>query len=203
MCVLEEYQMFERGKREDGLDEGTDYKSAVTLRSPESASSAKAPSRSDNCAVIGRSIQINGDVHGNEDLRIEGDVSGTVELRNSNLTIGKEGKVRADIYAKSIMVDGTTEGDIYASERIVVHVSANVRGNITAPKVGIEEGAKFKGSIEMDQGAVDKALGKAGMQAAVKSVADSAPARSVDTRTPQKNVVKEAASNANPSAGVR
>jgi cytoskeletal protein CcmA (bactofilin family) len=203
MCVLEEYQMFERGKREDGLDEGADFKSATTLRSPESASSGKSPGRSDNCAVIGRSIQINGDVHGNEDLRIEGDVSGTVELRNSNLTIGKEGKVRADIYAKSIMVDGTTEGDIYASERIVVHVSANVRGNITAPKVGIEEGAKFKGSIEMDQGAVDKALGKAGMQGAVKSVADSAPGKPVDTRAAQKNVVKEAASSVNPSAGVR
>ncbi len=194
--------MFERGKREDGLDEGADFKSAATLRSPESAS-PKAATRSDEWAVIGRSIQINGDVRGNEDLRIEGDVSGTVELRNSNLTIGKEGKVRADIYAKSIMVDGTTEGDIYASERIVVHVSANVRGNITAPKVGIEEGAKFKGSIEMDQGAVDKALGKAGLQAAVKPVTDSTTGKSVDTRAAQKNVVKEAASSANPSAGVR
>jgi cytoskeletal protein CcmA (bactofilin family) len=193
--------MFERGKREDGFDEGADLRPAATLRSPESAS-AKAPGRSDNCAVIGRSIQINGDVHGNEDLRIEGDVSGTVQLRNSNLTIGKEGKVRADIYAKSIMVDGTTEGDIYASERIVVHVSANVRGNITAPRVGIEEGAKFKGSIEMDQGAVDKALGKAGMQGAVKPVTDSTPARSVETKAAPKNVVKEAASSVNP-AGVR
>lgn len=193
--------MFERGKREEGFDEGAELRPAATLRNPESAST-KAPGRSDNCAVIGRSIQINGDVHGNEDLRIEGDVSGTVQLRNSNLTIGKEGKVRADIYAKSIMVDGTTEGDIYASERIVVHVSANVRGNITAPRVGIEEGAKFKGSIEMDQGAVDKALGKAGMQGAVKPIADSVPGRSVETKVAQKNVVKEATSGVGP-AGVR
>ena len=193
--------MFERGKREDGFDEGADLRPAATLRSPESAS-PKTAGRNDEWAVIGRSIQINGDVRGNEDLRIEGDVSGTVELRNNNLTIGKEGKVRADIYAKSIMVDGTTEGDIYASERIVVHLSANVRGNITAPKVGIEEGAKFKGSIEMDQGAVDKALGKAGMQAAVKAVADSAPGRSVETKAAPKNVVKEATSSVNP-AGVR
>lgn len=194
--------MFERGKREDGLDEGADLRSAATLRSPESAS-PKSAGRSDNCAVIGRSIQINGDVRGNEDLRIEGDVSGTVELRNSNLTIGKEGKVRADVYAKSITVDGTTEGDIYASERIVVHVSANVRGNITAPRVGLEEGAKFKGSIEMDQGAVDKALGKAGMQGAVKPVVDSSPGKSVDTKAVPKNVVKEATSGVNPPAGVR
>jgi cytoskeletal protein CcmA (bactofilin family) len=202
MCVLEEDEMFERGKREEGFDDGADLRPAAALRGPDTAS-PKAASRTGECAVIGRSIQINGDVHGNEDLRIEGDVSGTVELRNSNLTIGKEGKVRADIYAKSIVVDGTTEGDIYASERIVVHVSANVRGNITAPKVGIEEGAKFKGSIEMDQGAVDKALGKAGMQGVVKPVADSTSGKAVDTKAAQKHVAKEAIPGVNPSAGVR
>jgi cytoskeletal protein CcmA (bactofilin family) len=202
MCVLEENEMFERGKREEGFDDGADSRPAATLRSPESAS-PKSATRSEEWAVIGRSIQINGDVRGNEDLRIEGDVSGTVELRNNNLTIGKEGKVRADIYAKSIMVDGTTEGDIYASERIVVHLSANVRGNITAPKVGIEEGAKFKGSIEMDQSAVDKALGKAGMQPAVKAVTDSVPGKTADTRAVHKNVAKETTSAVNPPAGVR
>ena len=124
-------------------------------------------------------------------------------MRNSNLTIGKEGKVRADVYAKSITVDGTTEGDLYASERVIVHVNANARGNITAPKVAIEEGARFKGSIEMDQAAIDKALGKAGMQAAVKPVADSSAGKAGDTRTAPKNVVKEAGAGVGPSAGVR
>ena len=97
--------MFERGKREDGTDERTELAASTASRGSDS-SIPKAGNRGNEWAVIGRSIQINGDVRGNEDLRIEGDVSGTVELRNSNLTIGKEGKVRADVYAKSITVDG-------------------------------------------------------------------------------------------------
>lgn len=193
--------MFERGKKEDDQDTAADFKPTASSRSVESAST-RAASRSGECAVIGRSIEINGDVRGNEDLRIEGDVSGTVELRNSNLTIGKEGKVRADVYAKSITVDGTTEGDLYASERVIVHVNANARGNITAPKVGIEEGAKFKGTIDMDQAAVEKALSKANMQAALP-IGERAPAKSADVKVAPKTVARESTSNVNPSAGVR
>jgi cytoskeletal protein CcmA (bactofilin family) len=176
--------MFERGKKEDGMDDASDFRPAAPQRSQ--APATPKPAQNGECAVIGRSIQINGDVRGDEDLRIEGDISGTVHLKNSNLTIGKEGKVRADVYARSITVYGTTEGDLYATERINVHINAQVRGNITAPKVGIEEGAKFKGSIEMDQDAVDKALGKASMQGADAKV------------TPAK-VMKEATSLNRPS----
>ena len=87
-------------------------------------------------------------------------MSGTVELKNSALTIGKEGKVKAGVYAKSIAVDGETKGDLYATERVTVHANARVQGNIIAPRVSIVEGAHFKGSIEMDPAAVEKALGK-------------------------------------------
>lgn len=198
--------MFERGKKDDGADEAADFRSAAAQRNADQ-SRGGAASPNGECAVIGRSIEINGDVRGNEDLRIEGDVSGTVELRNNNLTIGKEGKVRADVYAKSITVDGTTEGDLYASERIVVHISAHVRGNIAAPKVGIEEGAKFKGSIEMDQEAVEKALGKANMKAAPKPGSERSAARPAESKIAQKDLVKEAASGAasgiGPQAGAR
>jgi cytoskeletal protein CcmA (bactofilin family) len=110
-------------------------------------------------AIIGRSIQIHGDVKGDEDLMIEGDVTGTVQLNNHALTIGKEGKVKADIHARSISVDGTTDGDLFASESIAIRGTANVRGNLLAPRISLEEGARFKGSVEMDQEAVDKALG--------------------------------------------
>jgi cytoskeletal protein CcmA (bactofilin family) len=177
--------MFERGKRDEGPDERADFSSAPPQRSQAPAS--PKPAKNGECAVIGRSIQINGDVRGDEDLRIEGDISGTVQLKNSNLTIGTEGKVRADVYARSITVYGTTEGDLYATERVNVHINAQVRGNITAPKVGIEEGAKFKGSIEMDQDAVDQALGKANMQGAA-SHAHKAP----DNKGATPKVVKEA-----------
>ena len=117
--------MFERAKKGDEASESPDKsrpesdKSFGTLRS-------KATSRNNEMAVIGSSIQINGDLRGDEDLRIEGKVSGTVELKNSVLTIGKEGKVKADVYAKSIAVDGETKGDLYATERVSVAVGGHV-----------------------------------------------------------------------------
>lgn len=194
--------MFERGKRDEAADQETGTRSTEPHRSYESAS-AKPADRKGECAVIGRSIQIEGAVRGNEDLRIEGDVSGTVELKDSSLTIGREGKVRADVYAKSIIVDGTTEGDLYATDRIVVHVNAQVRGNITAPKVGVEEGAKFKGSIEMDQDAVEKAFNKANLQAGTQLVPDRQPGKSTEVRTAPRPGNKEAGPTVGPAAGVK
>ena len=194
--------MFERGKKEDGLSEGPEIRPAGAERS-HAVAAPRAVSSGGGCAVIGRSIRINGDVCGDEDLRIEGDISGTVQLKNSNLTIGKEGKVRADVYAKSIIVDGTTEGDLYATELVSVHVNAQVRGNITAPKVGIEEGARFKGSIEMDQDAVDNALGKATPQSVGQKTADRQPDKAADVRVAPTKAVKETSSSLNPPAGVR
>jgi len=147
--------MFELGKKDAEGDRG------ARADKPMTAETSAAPARrSGSGAIIGRSIQINGDVKGDEDLLIEGDVNGTVELKNHALTVGKEGKVKADIYARSITVDGTTEGDLFASERIAIRSAANVRGNLLAPRVSLEDGARFKGAVEMDQEAVDKALGK-------------------------------------------
>lgn len=191
--------MFERGKKDEGFDAGAEPRPTETRQSAQPAR-PRASGGDGGSAVIGRSIEIIGDVRGNEDLRIEGDVSGTVELRNSNLTIGKEGKIRADVFAKSIVVDGTTEGDLYASDRIVVHVSADVRGNITAPKIGIEEGAKFKGSIEMDQEAVEKALGKMNKQSAAKPAPDRQNGKSGEAKIGVKPVT-ESAATATPQPG--
>ena len=151
--------MFERAGKDNKTVESQNPKDRKTDSGFGSVRSGST-SRTGDAAVIGRSIQINGDLRGGEDLRIEGDVSGTVELRDNVLTIGKEGKVKADVYARSIAVDGETKGDLYATERVSVHVNARVQGNIVAPTVCIEEGAHFKGSIEMDPAAVDKALGK-------------------------------------------
>ena len=191
--------MFERAAKDNNVADSQNTKDAVTDRADRSVRSPTT-SRGGDAAVIGRSIQINGDLRGGEDLRIEGDVSGTVELRNNALTIGKEGKVKADVYARSISVDGETKGDLYATERVSVNVNARVQGNIIAPKVGIEEGAHFKGSIEMDPAAVEKALGKsqpeaAGKPAASKSNSDAA------ARARPKNTAKGADAGQNaPSA---
>jgi cytoskeletal protein CcmA (bactofilin family) len=148
--------MFERGKK-DGTDSGF----GSDMGSGESTDLGRSTTASGrDAAVIGRSIHINGDLRGEEDLRIEGDVNGTIQLKNNSLTIGREGRIHADIYAKSIIVDGLVEGDLYGAERVGIRKNAQVQGNITAPRVSLEEGAKFKGSIEMDSEAVEAALGK-------------------------------------------
>ena len=141
--------MFEIGKK--GTPEAGPRPDVSPTRTESSPprSSASAPSSRD-AAVIGPSIHIDGDVRGEEDLLIEGEVSGTVQLKNNSLTIGPQGKVRADVYAHSIYVDGYLEGDAYGSERVNVRKSATVKGNITSPRVSLEDGAKFKGAIEMD-----------------------------------------------------
>jgi len=191
--------MFERGKKDDDSIELQDVnrtKSEKTFGSLRS----KAAGREGGAAVIGRSIQINGDLRGDEDLRIEGDVSGTVELKNSALTIGKEGKVKAGVYAKSIVVDGETRGDLYATELVSVHANARVQGNIIAPKVRIEEGAQFKGSIEMDPAAIEKALGKTTASGTGRSVAQNMSGNAADTKAVPKKPANDASSNVNPSA---
>ncbi|MGW8370000.1 MAG: bactofilin family protein [Gammaproteobacteria bacterium] len=177
--------MFELGKKEGSSAQAHDFSSQepqpARTASQSDHSNVSRRSGSSQVAVIGRSIQINGDVEGDEDLLIEGDVSGTVELKNNSLTVGKEGKVRANVYARSITVDGTTEGDLYASERIAIRASAEIRGNLLAPRIAIDDGARFKGSIEMDPQAVEKELGtKVSSQPskpAQQQRADSSPAK--------------------------
>ena len=155
--------MFEIGKK------GSERSPEVTGRQDSATatgSSATAPRTGTSgreVAVIGPSIHIDGDLRGEEDLLIEGEVNGTVQLKNNSLTIGAQGKVRADVYAHSIYVDGLMEGDLFGSERVHIRKSAQVRGNVTSPRVSLEDGAKFKGSIEMDPQAVQGAAASRGM----------------------------------------
>ena len=156
--------MFEFGKKggpEGSADTGP-QQPARAEPSPSTGSvtrTASGGSGRRDAAVIGPSIQIDGDLKGQEDLLIEGDVRGTVELRSNTLTVGSQGKVRADSYAKEIHVEGLVEGNLFAAERVVIRKSAQVRGDITSPRVSLEEGARFKGSIEMDTKAVESVLG--------------------------------------------
>lgn len=101
-------------------------------------------------AVIGPSLILKGEVHGNEDLYIEGQIEGTIALKKNNVTIGREGKIKADIYGKTISVEGTVKGNLYGQEKIILRESGKVEGNIAAPRVSLEDGAQFKGSIDME-----------------------------------------------------
>ena len=160
--------MFEIGKK--GTPETGSRPESSPAR-PESSAPRSSSGMSREAAVIGPSIHIDGDVRGEEDLLIDGEGSGTVQLKNNSLTVGPNGKVRADVYAHSIYVDGHLEGDLYGSERVNIRKSATVRGNITSPRVSLEDGAKFKGSIEMDPQAAQNVVGRA--------VPKSAPAPAV------------------------
>jgi len=108
-----------------------------------------------NAAVIGATIKIKGEVSGDENLLIEGGIVGSVSLNGHDLTIGEKGEVQADLTAKTVKVEGQVTGDIQGEEKVIITKSGRVRGDITAPRVTLEDGAKFKGAIDMDPG-VDK-----------------------------------------------
>ncbi len=101
-------------------------------------------------AVIGPSIQIDGTLKGDEDLLIQGKVEGTIELKKNSVTVGESGEVKADIYAHTIVLEGQVEGKIVGSERVVMKKTAQIRGTLVAPRVMLEDGAKFNGTIDMD-----------------------------------------------------
>lgn len=101
-------------------------------------------------AVIGSKIRFKGELFGEEDLLIQGEVEGTIELKNHSLIIGEQGVVKANITAKTINIQGRVEGDIHGKEKVSIHQSSNVQGNIKASRVVLEDGAKFRGSIDMD-----------------------------------------------------
>lgn len=103
-----------------------------------------------NAMAIGASICITGDVTGNEDLIIQGHVDGTINLKGHNVTISKSAKVNANIEASQITVEGELSGDMNGAEKVVIRETGNVYGNIIAPRVTLEDGALFKGSIEME-----------------------------------------------------
>lgn len=101
-------------------------------------------------ANIGRSITIKGDISGNEDLHIQGSVDGSVNLMEHNVTITPEGRVKADVYGLTITVQGQVEGDLFGGEQVILHPSCRVSGNITAPRVALQDGANFRGTIDME-----------------------------------------------------
>ena len=99
---------------------------------------------------IGASIRIVGDVTGDEDLTILGKVEGKILLPKHSVTIGQSGRVKADIQAKFVSVAGEVQGNLIAGEQIVIRKTATMLGNLTAPRVGLEDGCRFRGAVEME-----------------------------------------------------
>lgn len=112
--------------------------------------SVNEPPRRTDCATIGASIFIKGDLSGEEDLVIEGRVEGKVDLKQNNVTVGKNGKVKADVHGRVVIIEGEVTGNVFAREQAILRQSGGINGNIQAPRVVLEDGSRFKGSIDME-----------------------------------------------------
>ena len=134
-----------------------DREPAAEAESSRSESPPAVPGR--RLATLGPSITVKGNLSGDEDLLIEGRVQGEISLRKGNVTIGPTGKVKADIYSKSICVEGEVKGNLYGSEEVTIRKSGKVEGNAVAPRVTLENGAKFRGNIDMQPQAEKEAAG--------------------------------------------
>src|SRR6186713_3551052 len=100
---------------------------------------------------IGKSVVIKGELNGSEDLTIEGHVEGTIQLRDHVLTIGPNGKIKAQVFAKAVIVLGEVTGNVTASDKVDIRDNGSVDGDIISPRVAIAEGAHFRGSVDMQR----------------------------------------------------
>ena len=107
--------------------------------------------RSSEIATIGKSVVVKGELSGNEDLVIDGDVEGSITLRGQTLTVGPNGRVRANIEARNVILHGRVDGDIHATDRVELRKSASLAGNISTARISIEDGAFFKGGIDIQK----------------------------------------------------
>lgn len=125
---------------------------------------------------IGKSVVIKGELNGSEDLTIEGQVEGTIELREHVLTIGPNGKIKAQVFAKAVIVLGQVHGNIAASEKVDIRDNGSVEGDIISPRVAIAEGAHFRGSVDMQRHGAAQSAKPASPAAEPKPTAAPAPA---------------------------
>jgi len=130
---------------------------------------------------IGKSVVIKGELNGSEDLTIEGNVEGRVELRDHVLTIGPNGRIRAEVFAKAVIVLGEITGNVTASEKVDIRDKGSVDGDIISPRVAIAEGAHFRGSVDMQRSG-----GKGGARSDVKADAKPDLKAAPATQPPQK-----------------
>jgi cytoskeletal protein CcmA (bactofilin family) len=121
---------------------------------------------------IGKSVVIKGELNGSEDLTIEGHVEGTIQLKEHVLTIGPNGRIKAQVFAKSVIVLGEVTGNVTASDKVDIRDNGSVDGDIVAPRVAIAEGAHFRGSVDMQRkGAAAQPQAKPAAQPAAATAA--------------------------------
>lgn len=168
---------------------------AATQRfEPRSEPAPTRPNRGASVATIGPSVSIRGDVLGDEDLVVEGRVEGEIKVSSHTVTIGRSGSIKADVFAKCVRVEGEVIGNLHGEEEVSIRQTGKVEGNIVAPRVALEDGANFRGSIDM------KSPAKAGAknEPAPKIEGPSTSQSPSQGQGQQKN---QASGNASPAGG--
>ncbi|MDH4066842.1 MAG: polymer-forming cytoskeletal protein [Acidobacteriota bacterium] len=133
---------------------------------------------------IGKSVVIKGELSGSEDLTIEGHVEGRIELKDNVLTIGPNGKIRAEVFSKAVIVLGEVVGNVTASEKVDIRDNGSVDGDISSPRVAIAEGAHFRGSVDMQRAGTKTSAAPAAPAAAAKAGSATAAAPAAAPATP-------------------
>lgn len=109
--------------------------------------------------TIGKTIRIEGSISGHADLHIEGEVEGQIELAENSLTIGPNGNAKADVVARNISVQGRLSGKVRAGDRIAIAKTGSVDGEVTTSRIAVEDGAVFRGSINLEKKGQQSASG--------------------------------------------
>src|SRR5579863_7480855 len=142
---------------------------------PDSAApriSSSLPASSSHSTVLGGTLVLKGELSGKEDLLIEGQFDGSVDVPDHTLTVGAQGHVKADIRARQVIVHGSVEGKVTAKDKVDLRKTGNVIGDLVSASVSIEDGAYFKGSIEIvREGAAERPRPSVAAKTAVSSVA--------------------------------
>jgi cytoskeletal protein CcmA (bactofilin family) len=142
--------------------------SSSPFKSPE-------PDSSRSAATIGKAVKIIGQIFSKEDLYVDGDVEGTIECQDNKLTIGPNGKLQAAVRAREVIVLGQIKGNVEAADRIDIRKDARLVGDIKTARIVIEDGAYFKGSIDIVKHEAAKPAAQGTGQSPTKPASTSAP----------------------------
>ena len=176
------------------------WKKDEAVRPPQPTATGAVPAASDTGSAradvsrqterdmvnIGKSVIIKGELSGSEDLTIEGQVEGKIELRQNVLTIGPNAKIKAQVFAKAVVIQGEVHGNVTATEKVDIRDAGSVDGDLSAPRVAIADGAHFRGSIDMQRagGKTPDAKPAGGPTPATGSTPGSTPAATPSTSAP-------------------
>jgi cytoskeletal protein CcmA (bactofilin family) len=125
--------------------------SAPPVPRPAEPVRSSEPLRGGDVATIGKSVVVKGELSGSEDLIVDGEVEGSISLKGQTCTIGPNGRVRANIEARNVIIHGRVNGDVHATERVELRKTASLAGDIATARISIDDGAFFKGGIDIQK----------------------------------------------------